>query len=86
MGWSGLYTLNAEIYSTEVRGSGVGWGNALSKLSGIIAAPLAGAILDLPGGKFIMLTFIAIMLGCISIICLMFKETRPILKENLIDY
>mmetsp|Transcript_24096 Transcript_24096/g.4023 ORF Transcript_24096/g.4023 Transcript_24096/m.4023 type:complete len:111 (-) Transcript_24096:6-338(-) len=80
IGWSGLYTINAELYPTEIRGLGVGWGNAFSKFAGIINPVLTGVIMDLSGGKYIVMVLIGTLFVVCAIASMFFRETRNVLK------
>lgn len=74
--WAGLYTLNAELYPTYIRGTGVGWGNAIAKIGGVVAPAVTGAMIDMPGGEIIVLILLSGMFLGASIVCLFFRETR----------
>lgn len=82
IGWSGLYTINAELYPTEIRGLGVGWGNAFSKFAGIINPVLTGLMLDFNGGKYLVMVLVGALFIASATASVFFRETRTILKAK----
>jgi len=86
MSWSALYTLNAELYPTHIRSTGVGFGNSSVRFAGVISPLLTGVIMQGEGGRVINLLMIAAMYLGVSFIALMFKteqrEEHKILDEE----
>jgi putative MFS transporter len=67
----------AEVYPTELRGSGSGLAAASSKVGGMIGPPVIGALLTSSGGLFLpaMITAVPIAVAAIVLIFLG-EETR----------
>lgn len=77
-GWSGLFTINAEIYETEVRSTGVGWGNAAAKLGGLVSPALTGVIVDSVGGEVVVMILVMAWFAIVGISVVFVKETRVV--------
>ena len=41
-GWTGMYALAAEVYPTNIRGTGVGWAVGLGRIGAVVGPALAG--------------------------------------------
>ena len=74
----------AEVYPTELRATGSGLAAASSKLGGVVAPPVIGALLTAAGGVFLPALVTAVPMG-IAAVALMFigEETRERSLENI---
>jgi len=82
IGWAGLYTINAEIYDTEIRSTGVGWGNASAKLGGFISPALTGIIVDSTGGEVVVLIIVIIWFALVAAVTFVIRETKKVQLEE----
>ena len=80
-----IYTIGPEAYPTEIRSTGNGWTNAHLKIGAMIASPLIGGILELPGGLAISLVLIIITMIIPGVLVFILKETRTSITETIKD-
>lgn len=81
MAWATMFTINAELYPTHIRSTGVGWGNAMAKLGGIVAPAFTGFALS--GLKVIgILVLISGSFMGAGLISFMFRETRVVTEDR----
>ena len=64
----------AEVYPTDLRGTGSGLAAASSKLGGMIGPPLVGALLTSAGGTFLPALVTSIPIGLAGVFLLLFGE------------
>ena len=76
IGWSSAFTINAELYPTYIRSTGVGWGNGVCKFAGIIGNILGGVLLDGGSGVEVMLLLVTGMMCAAGIGAFFLRETR----------
>lgn len=74
----------AEVYPTELRGTGSGLAAASSKLGGIIGPPVIGALLTGVGGVFLPAVVTAVPIGIAAIVLVFLgEETRERALEHI---
>jgi putative MFS transporter len=54
--WGALYAYTPELYSTEIRATGMGWASGMTRLAGSIAPTLGGALLQYADNIIVPLT------------------------------
>jgi sugar phosphate permease len=81
MGYSAVYTITPESYSTDVRNMGVGAANICARVSGVICPIFTGWLLTEKGGFELAITLFAILFGVTAVSSIPLKETRPS-REN----
>ncbi len=77
MGYSAIYTITPESYSTDVRNMGVGAANISARVSGVICPIFTGWLLTQSGGFELAITLFAILFGVTAVSSIPLKETKP---------
>ena len=76
--WSGLYVVVPESYTTDLRGTAVGWSNSCGKLGGLFGPLIGGMMLDIENGFYIAITTTCATTIVVSFLACMMKETKGI--------
>jgi putative MFS transporter len=77
MGYSAVYTITPESYTTDVRNLGVGAANICARVSGVICPIFTGWLLTQSGGFEVAITIFAALFAVTALSALPLKETRP---------
>jgi putative MFS transporter len=74
----------AEVYPTELRGTGSGLAAASSKLGGVVAPPVIGALLTGVGGVFLPALITAVPMAAAAVVLIFIgEETRERSLEQI---
>lgn len=81
MGWSVLFTFNAEFFPTYIRSTGIAFGNASARLGGLISPIITGEMMEWSGGPVIVLLMLSMLYLLLSVLSTLFIGDKK--KANI---